>query len=882
MYRIFTTILIFAFFINVDAKKKNYSDEKQSFTAKWKIKNSVRKLYDTPLGAVYRFELTEYFDCYPTKKAPQECTVHHLAFDMPVNYKNRKPKYRFLVIEFTIRTFPAISGNSNPQLRFSLFRSFSQADSISTNFDINGIREYGHSNTGYLSNSFEESPKKSRKPLFIVYGNKYMPYYEPVKCRLIFDNKKYSVYSVNYNGWKRIDYHLENDNIYPLGNSYGICIQKPIGKTKTWPRKYLEISPPKITMTNNENDLKELPPLVYSSYNFSTVNLETTKIRRIKNPDIIYACALELLVGKDLPEGLKLMKKAADEEHILAMYQLGICYLRGIGTEKKFKKAFKWFKRAAKYHLPEALAMLSQLAFENNRSVYIHDSSKKVISKSRNAFVPEVKLDNYNTGGDPKNENLIITHQLYSTNCTRFGVNLHPKLALWNARSSFAKKYYKNILPPDLKDEEKITKNNYQTWTRAKVKRYKKIDKFEKMEEEEVPKSFAKRSFSRGSPKYPWKKFYEIRNLNISGGGQAFLDTALDANYPPAILYQGRLKVESERNIKEALRIFKKGASLGSLECALEALHCRVRLKDIIISEFTPDLDVKFADFPLYYMLKYMTDNPDAPGVKEYLNLEYSKAREIWRKADTPWNNFLLGSEILYSYFNFGFDTCRYRIYWQQTNELSQAFDYLQKAAASKISPALYLMGKIHLNGTKCKNRLETGIGMAIELLTKAEKTGHINAKVLLTRIKLSNNNYPDKSIIQYLSSARKADSGEAWMLTTDAFAANFKTNKKYEKLVVKGYLKAAKLGCHQAYNRLGYIYYKGMYPILKDLKKAEKYWSLFVKYDKIQRELDFNDLYCSKAFEPLIIGKDIHGKPFPCSGKVKPKAKLYEYCEIY
>jgi hypothetical protein len=47
-------------------------------------------------------------------------------------------------------------------------------------------------------------------------------------------------------------------------------------------------------------------------------------------------------------------RKAANQDHPQAQYNLGLCYARGVGMAYDAKEAFYWFKRAAELGLPEA------------------------------------------------------------------------------------------------------------------------------------------------------------------------------------------------------------------------------------------------------------------------------------------------------------------------------------------------------------------------------------------------------------------------------------------------------------------------------------------------------------------------------------------------
>jgi len=54
-----------------------------------------------------------------------------------------------------------------------------------------------------------------------------------------------------------------------------------------------------------------------------------------------------------------LYKKAAEQGHAQAQFELGFCYARGMGVEEDRLRAYIWFKKAAKQGIEEAQINLS-------------------------------------------------------------------------------------------------------------------------------------------------------------------------------------------------------------------------------------------------------------------------------------------------------------------------------------------------------------------------------------------------------------------------------------------------------------------------------------------------------------------------------------------
>ena len=882
---------LFFFQFNLKSESDIEQGKAYVYIGKWEINGGVNKLYDTPLGAVYQFALSDYFNFSRLYRKDRKKSIYCLQFDLPLAYKNNKEKYRFVVIEFRLRTFPAVSECENPKLVFSLTRSLSNANSISMYGNLNGISYFEtgkvwHGISTILNSPYWPARKRLPPVWFLDCFSRYLPYYGIAACRIIFDTAEGGVVSTNVNGAKFIEYHHEISKKSPLGNSYGICMQydRATLPRKPVPRRLLEISSPKIILTNNESDLRSLPRIGIVEYPYSQYPaLEERKVRREKNPDQLYAHAMRLSGGKDLVQAVEVLERAAKEEHVFAMYQLGVCYYRGLGVDANTEKAVKWLRKAAEYSLPEAWALLGVVAFRNSGSVYLFESDRKLISESRYAFVPGQRQKRLNKAGTGKHDNWVFASMLYSCEAIPYPWIKSPKCGLWMARNAYIKQYYANVIDPELKSECAKTAPP-KPWIAWEPRTVKKLDDFKNVQTVVLPKGFKRPGDKDISDKRrPWSDFYEIRVVGLTQGpdSKTILDDAVKQGYWPAILYKGRLCAEVWHKPEEALELFEQGGKLGSLACELEALHCCARSGKLKPEDFTAALEVKFADYPLYYMLRYMVRNPDAPGVKEFLAQKYETARQLWRQKPSHWSDFLLGAEALYQYFNYGFDTAYYRIYWQKTEDLTKAFAYLDSAAKANIVPAMYLAGKQYIEGVRRKTRIDTGDTVGMELLSRASKAGHIKAQYLLLKKRFESRYYPKDEWLRLLSSARKAGSADAWLLSTDIYAKIHNYSPNYSKNVLNGYERAAKLGCHLAWDRLARIYYYGK-GVPESKEKAAQYWEKFVKRDREIRSQDINDLYWEKCEKPVIEKYDKDGLPVPRGTTKQSKKEQKHYFSTY
>jgi TPR repeat protein len=69
----------------------------------------------------------------------------------------------------------------------------------------------------------------------------------------------------------------------------------------------------------------------------------------IDDPQVQYETGMSHLrgPGKNPPEAVAWLRKAALRGHAEAQAQLGVCYQQGFGIEKDLAQAFAWFRRAA-------------------------------------------------------------------------------------------------------------------------------------------------------------------------------------------------------------------------------------------------------------------------------------------------------------------------------------------------------------------------------------------------------------------------------------------------------------------------------------------------------------------------------------------------------
>ncbi len=896
----FAMIAVFLTTISVCGKTLKPEDDKLVVTGDWEICGQVNKLYDTPMGSVYDFTMSDYFKFTPEylkDVAKGKYALHSIQFDLRKFMDRQEKIRRFIVLDFKIRTFPAISTVKNPMLRYTLTRSAVDPSNINGYQSLNGYLtcEDILLSPGIFS-PYTPSGFKHRWAFGIDSGI-YWPHYEVTTYRVILDTYKDGINSVNFNGNKTIGQNAEDpkghnsgSGLSPQGKwippqtenvadfvvpvrSFGLCIQidPDIMHRGITYRTILEVSRPVVTLTDHEEALRALPPVEkMADYPYGGYITDLKKINMAGNPDLIYACAMHLLNGEDLPLGVEMLKKAADSQHIFAMYQLGVCYFRGIGVEPDFKQSLEWLKHATEYGLPDAWALSAVVQIRSAQSPYLSDYIRGAVKQGLNS-------SGYNT----KHDNWVLSGGLNNGGAGSF-VKCSPKLEFLQTKHDYIFSYYKDnvdpkILPPPPKEVPALTK---QTLTEVKNQLNFNNSTLKKPSGKEKTTV----NFEIGPPaklkenKLP-DKYYDIRveGLGYHADSDELFKDVIANNYIPAILYQGRTTLlrtnfrepdisllyidipaaSSSDALEKAAAVFDKGAQLGSRECETEALHCRVRLGKVKKEDFTPELDVRLADYPLYHMLKYMVENPDAPGAKEFLSRKYEDARQIWRKNPTAWNNFLLGAEALYQYYDYGFDTAWYRLYYRDIKDVETAFKYLDDAAKQNIAPALYLCGKQLLEGMRSKGQMDefSNKNEGVKLLKAAEQAGYAKASYLLVKQQfISNPRSTDEKWIEKLKPALDAKDADAWLLAGD-FYSRLKSSGN-DKKALDAYEKAAELGSIRAWHSLGMRYYNkpstGKEKEQNKLKAAEC-WQKFDKLDREARSQDINDVYWPGIKKPPV-----------------------------
>ena len=731
----------------------------------WRCTGNVKKLFSTPLGTVYKLGINN--QRYVNKPKAWINSIQWILWDK----QNRRKalKSRFVVIDFIVRYFPALSNSNNA--KFRLFITQSSTDNIRKFEDLNGF--------GTITGARLFPLKK-----IIFNRTAYTPDYEPVAVRLIWElNKSRGVVSVNINGTKKISLC----NTPTLPKSFGLMVveNKISGKN---PRNILEVSNPSIRFFENKSELSSLSSVKISFYPYdkyfsNNVFIDRSKkYTKIKNPDALYAMAKKMLtVGENLPLAIKILERAAKKEHIFAMYELSVCFHRGIGVQQNPKKAAKWLKKATRFNCPQAWAFLGQL--------HLNEYNSRAMKKVLSSFI----------GGNWVHDSWVFEHIMF------FG-NPVPKL-------------------------KKFCSTKQKMWGAWCIDQAAKSSKYKP---------------------FPLIKSSPINDL-------------LAQNYPPALLYQGRslmtkfFKAGSERT-KEALlakakNLFQRGMACRNNDCELEILRLKAIENTLSSEAFTTERNLRLALYPLYQVLKFFIKNPQYPNKQKFLYSNMQHVLKIKSAEKNPEANFLTAACNLQYYLN----TNLYRMPSRLKNasrknqdliirNLNESFSVLEYAGQKGCAPALLIAGGLYINGRRGKNFPVGGepsnneLRKGISLLNQISPPS-IESNFYLAKAKFMLRQSYSKDLIDKLLPACKADYAEAWLLLGDI--SSKKGNAKFETLA-EYYEKAAKLGSFQAYDRLGWLYYrKGK------IEKANQYWKKFVEHDSEERLNNIFDLYGGKISAP-------------------------------
>ena len=437
MRKIYYVFLMFLLLLPEDSqgavirKKRPYA---------WEPAGNVKVLHETPIGKVYQFAESGFFNKEERHGASMKIqwknpslnrrksddgfhTLNLVLYDN--NREQEERKERYLVVEFSIRAFPVqkqkkklerIQHNGLASLLLLASGNYESITSLgAVRFvfpNIKGIT-YDPRSTN-LRLDPEQLYKKEKKYVTNSLHNfstnsRCFPMYSLTPCRIIMERKTPHLVAVNYSGLKKI----------VIPDSEWDFSRRPIAAlalATVSSEAVLEITTPTVRFME-EAELKALPPLTMQPYPYELYRNDRKSIRRWgSNPDFEYAQAMNLLYGndQDWKKGIKEMRLLANKDHALALFQAGCAYYRGIGCEIDLNKAESYFKDAMNLLVPGALTMRKAAVYRkylmtgknewNSSGNAVRLLKTEKIEEMEDPYLPPAILYGIRITGNPKVE----------------------------------------------------------------------------------------------------------------------------------------------------------------------------------------------------------------------------------------------------------------------------------------------------------------------------------------------------------------------------------------------------------------------------------------------------------------------------------------------
>lgn len=709
----------------------------------WRLSGGIGKVFDTPLGAVYRIEPGEIY-YIPNMSAGRRKEQERNKKDMPQMggllsvsiLPDNKPTKRIVVIDFKIRAYPVFSKEGSPDFEFSLVRS--ENSEMQHDYKmLNGLLMIRSDSSAFLSSSYQ--PKYLT---YIIYRNypRLRPDFELLAMRVIFDTATEEVVT-SFNGQNEVSTIRERAKNWPTENIKGLIRHygnfgadenkipvrvRSLGITCMAPKigdkpRFLEISSPVVRLFDKMEDARNLKPALFSPYPYGQYLPESKKpigsaeelirlANRDKNPEVQYAAALRLLYGNEdycFPrEAVKLLEKAARDGHVLALYQLGVCHYRGYGTAADTGKALRYLRKAGEfnYQNAEALEWFIQWDMAQRPCFIVEDFIGK-IEKLEDKYV-HFEHD---------------LRRLHGMACAIYG--------------SWGFEAY------SLKDAPGL--GYVSSW----------INKDE-----------------RAQPKY-------------------FIDHAINAGYAPA--YTGKARYFRGLDEVEKLQLLKNGVEKGDAAAIPELLLALARNNQLSADEFTVQRDLMFAENALYQFLARAIKNPAEPGVKAYLAGDPAAAKTLLENSDSRDKHLLMGLSMLANKL-----PCRMTLGNNLSEGILEAVVHLEQAAALQDPVAQYILAYLCFRKDLPLLQGYKNTFKPQELLESAVKNGHLKASMLMAELALNNSNH--QKALSCLEKVCENNYAPAFYLRGEILQ---KSNRKQE--ADRAFQKAAELGDHRGVRML-------------------------------------------------------------------------------
>ena len=671
------------------------------------------------------------------------------------------------------------------------------------------------------------------------------------------------MHSVNINGNIGFIFHSNPANI----NSIGFFAEK-IGSDPLHYRKIVEVSKPIIYSTDHSENLLTLAPIKTSyEYPYSQYIkgdfLENNKkknysiLRKLKNPDETYAYAMHFLKNGDLPTAQKLLKYLSlREKHIFAMRELGICRWRGIGMKKDYKSALKYFSNATQYGDLESSAYHQLLLFKNITMPHLDEpTARKFI------YYQDYKLDEDFFIHLNKMSNPITNYHVFYAASVR---QANLMLGIGRSPLIFSPPNPFTITANDKLEYWMTIKKHHDLYLNKQSLIPSKENFYEQFEEDTS-------LFGKPNKKGDFKHIKLPANCFFRGQIMirrwAQERRSLDEQNIKDVEEKEKEIKKINELLKGAMTVFKRGVEMNNdADCALEILQCKLRLDKIKKADFTKEIYYKYADYPLYYLLRYAVKNPRNLAMKEFLKCNYETAIAMLEKKKTTENIFLQAAIGLYFYHHL--DKMYYysraiiadynpitlsrlapKPDYYTITSLKNTFLKLDKAITRNHNDAMYLKSLLELDRKYSLRARELFIGENDQLLRRIVNKNHPMALYKFIELSMRKTKcFVRPQWLKQLKPLRDAKHAGAWLLTGDILVQTRGINEKNRPPLINIYEKALKYGSLEALDRIAKVYYNSNKENI--LEKSTPYWKEYMVKVNEQRKYDEFDFYSEDPHE--------------------------------
>lgn len=824
-------------FLPGEVRGDNARNDLEILAGEWKETGDVKKLFDTPLGAVYKFGLSdrhsvqaqafrtstggiEYREPHEKKCSCNRCKAEKKGIKglLQINFGGRKVKpTRFVVLDFKLRAYPALDTQSTAEFRFQLVRS-AEEKLKSDHRDLNGLLDISSRNNAprTFQTAYELRPEQPN-----ISGIRYAPAFGPRTYRIIFDTAT-GEHTYFLNGRKFIlhDEHPIKGNRIEI-STFGILCQDVEG---SW-RRHLEISPPKIFRFNSPELLDELPEPSIGLYPYDGYVLpdlakkryspdqEYRKVRTNSNPDLQYACALRWLYSDDCrpDQALNLLEKAADDGHVLANYELGVCHYRGYGVERDQKKADRYLEQAEKSGCTAARMLRGMILWRKYHQPRF--TNGKRWRKELAEYVLFAAGQQRGTGMECLIHDCCTFRDiLFADNTIFFCAEYSPKLFTYRSLIHYHDAFRRH--PATEKEAERFTSQ------------------------------LIERTISRGYL-------------------PAYLETARYLEFGN----------QEKQPRAETVETLQKGVAQGALDCLTYLLALQARNGELHSENFSPLNALRLGEDPAYLLLEYAAAHRDSPNVQTLLRSGWEEAERCWTEDQTPEARFLLGlrlwmkqprpfssvvtpERVLVTREAGEADEslpCGHTRLEQDEpdeNDFRSGFEHLEAAAEAGIPGAQYLVGYYFcigdIPGSKAGIRQDELWKHGVELIRKAAKGGNWKARYFVLEQEVGAampSRYPE--LLKEIDSFCALQYAPAYLLK----AKLLERQKRPREELQKAYAEAAERGAY-----IGWYFLALRAEKENRRQEARELWGKYIRADREHRRQDRYDIFYPEiTVNPLI-----------------------------